>query len=83
MPGRSVSRGRRRRGRGAHVTPAQRLSADEFAFTITYAFNIGNDAYNWNWTSCNQDTESRDGMGLPGHHDCGNASVLVSASYLG
>jgi len=67
----------------AHVTAPQRVSANEYERTITFTFDIGNDAYNWNWTSCNQDTESQDGMGLPGHHDCGNASVLVSESYLG
>jgi len=45
--------------------------------------SVGNDAYNWNWTSCNQDTEAQDGMGLPGRHGCGARSVDVSASYLG
>jgi len=45
--------------------------------------SVGNDAYNWNWTSCNQDTEAQDGMGLPGRHGCGARRVDVSASYLG
>jgi hypothetical protein len=67
----------------ARISAPQRVSADEYERTITLTFDVGNDAYNWNWTSCNQDTESQDGMGLPGHHDCGNASVLVSEGYLG
>jgi Protein kinase domain len=68
---------------GARVTAPQRVSADEFERTITLSFSVGNDAYNWNWTSCNQDTEAQDGMGLPGRHGCGDPSVDVSASYLG
>jgi Protein kinase domain len=68
---------------GARVTAPQRVSADEFERTITLSFSVGNDAYNWNWTSCNQDTEAQDGMGLPGHHGCGAPSADVSASYLG
>ena len=67
----------------AHITAPQRVSAHEYERTITFTFDIGSDAYNWNWTSCNQDTESQDGMGLPGHHDCGNASVGASEGYLG
>jgi serine/threonine-protein kinase len=70
-------------GGGARVTAPQRVSADEFERTITLSFSVGNDAYNWNWTSCNQDTEAHDGMGLPGRHGCGARSVDVSASYLG
>jgi Protein kinase domain len=68
---------------GARVTAPQRASADEFERTITLSFSVGNDAYNWNWTSCNQDTEAQDGMGLPGRHGCGDPSVDVSAGYLG
>jgi hypothetical protein len=68
---------------GAGVTAPQRVSADEFERTVTLSFSVGSDAYNWNWTSCTQDTEARDGIGLPGHHGCGAPSVDVSASYLG
>jgi hypothetical protein len=68
---------------GARVTAPQRVSAGEFERTITLSFSVGNDAYNWDWTSCNQDTEAQDGMGLPGHHGCGARGVDVSASYLG
>jgi hypothetical protein len=34
--------------------------------------------------ACTKDTESRDGMGLPGHHRCGKRRVKVSGlTYLG
>jgi Protein kinase domain len=68
---------------GARVTASRRISADEFERTITFSFRVGNDAYNWNWTSCNKDTEAEDGIGLPGQHGCGDRSVLAAAVYLG
>jgi hypothetical protein len=68
---------------GAGVSAPQRVSADDFERTVTLSFSVGSDAYNWNWTSCTQDTEAQDGIGLPGHHGCGAPSVDVSASYLG
>jgi len=66
-----------------HVTASHRVSADEFSETVTFSFRIGNDAYYWNWTTCSKDTESVDGIGLPGHHSCGDGRVLDSAPYLG
>ncbi len=66
-----------------HVTASHRVSADEFSETVTFSFRIGNDAYYWDWTTCSKDTESVDGIGLPGHHSCGDERVLDSAPYLG
>ena len=66
-----------------HLTAPQRISADEFRQTVTYSFQIGNDAYYWDWNACTQDTGAQDGIGLPGHHGCGDARVLDSAAYLG
>ena len=66
-----------------HVTASHRISADEFSETVTFSFRIGNDAYYWDWTTCSKDTESADGIGLPGHHGCGDARVLDAAPYLG
>jgi serine/threonine protein kinase len=66
-----------------HVTAPRRISGDEYAYTITLSFQIGNDAYDWAWASCAKDTEAEDGVGLPGQHGCGDARVLEAASYLG
>lgn len=66
-----------------HVTASHRISADEFSEMVTFSFRIGNDAYYWDWTTCSKDTESVDGIGLPGHHGCGDERVLDSAPYLG
>jgi hypothetical protein len=54
------------------VTAPQRASADEYEFTITYVFHVGSDAYNWSSTWCTKDIEATDGIGLPGHHGCGD-----------
>ncbi len=66
-----------------HFAAARRIAADEFSETVTFSFRIGNDAYNWEWTTCSEDTEAADGIGLPGHHGCGAEQVLSSAPYLG
>ena len=67
----------------AHITASRRISADEFGETVTFSFQIGNDAYYWDWQSCAKDTEAADGIGLPGHHGCGDERILDSATYLG
>jgi hypothetical protein len=51
--------------------------------TLRLSFTIGNEAYRWNWTICDRDTESADGFGLPGYHGCGASSVEASGGYLG
>ena len=66
-----------------HFAAARRIAADEFSETVTFSFRIGNDAYNWEWTTCSKDTEAADGIGLPGHHGCGGGRVLSSAPYVG
>jgi Protein kinase domain len=65
------------------VIGSQRISADQFVETVTFSFTVGNDAYDWAWTTCLKDTEAEDGIGLPGHHGCGDQRVLYSANYLG
>ena len=72
-----------RDGAGGQVTASHRVSADEFTATVTFTFRVGNDAYSWDWNACSADTEAQDGIGLPGHHGCGDQRVLDSAAYLG
>jgi serine/threonine protein kinase len=66
----------------AHVTASHRISATEFGLTVTFSFTIGNDAYSWDWSACSLGTVAQDGIGLPGHHGCGDQRVLTSAPYL-
>ena len=67
----------------ASVSPAHRISANEFETTVTFTFTTGSDGAAWNWNVCQKDAVSSDGLGLPGSHGCGASRVLRTASYLG
>jgi hypothetical protein len=67
----------------SRVSRSRRVSATEFRLTVTYAFQIGADAYDWSWNVCAKDTEPADGIGLPGHHGCGGKNLAAAASYAG
>jgi len=49
----------------------------------TWSFRIGNNGYNFLQHICTKDTESKDGIGLPGHHHCGTRSFSTKTVYLG
>lgn len=68
---------------GAKAATPKQLSADEFSVVITFQFAVGNHGVNWLWDACTQDTESVDGMGLPGSHGCGSKTIPTSVTYLG
>jgi len=65
------------------VTAPHRIAANEFGVTITFTFRIGNNASIWNWFACTKENLAEDGIGLPGDHGCGAASMAVSADYTG
>jgi hypothetical protein len=68
----------------ARVSRVRRLSAIRFQWRITWSFRIGNHGYNFLPAACTKDTEARDGVGLPGHHHCGDKSFSVAKTrYLG
>jgi hypothetical protein len=53
-------------------------------YTVRYGFNIGPaEGYQWKIDYCTQDTETADGIGLPGGHSCGDKKVSTDAPYLG
>jgi hypothetical protein len=65
------------------ASKARRVSATDFQ--IVFTFRIAFDGKNIRWwaAACTKDVESKDGIGLPGHHDCGNSKVRSSLTYLG
>jgi hypothetical protein len=67
----------------AKVTKVGRLSATRFQWRITWSFRIGSHSYNFLPGVCTKDTESKDGLGLPGHHHCGDKSFSTKTVYLG
>ena len=58
-------------------------SHNSYMITLSFSFRIDNHRFNWRWTACTKDTESADGIGLPGHHGCGAAKVSAKVGYLG
>jgi hypothetical protein len=67
---------------GARIGRVHRISATVFERTITFTFRANNDAYNFVFNYCSKDTESKDGVNVPGHHSCG-AHRVRPFSYLG
>lgn len=67
----------------AAISRPVRVSAGSFAVTISWSFRIGNDGFNFIFNMCNKDTESTDGLGLPGHHSCGALRISATIEYLG
>lgn len=65
------------------ISKPKRISSTEFETTFTWSFRIGNHGYYFNWNACTKDTESKDGLDLPGSHRCGVHRVLSSTYYLG
>jgi hypothetical protein len=66
--------------RHARFSKAHRISATEFEFGITIPFRsrgVSNPGNYVHWGSCTKDMESKDGLGLPGHHGCGVRRIDV------
>jgi hypothetical protein len=71
--------------RSAKFSRAHRLAAHEFYFTVTFSYKTRLKHPNRDdiYTICTKDTESKDGLGLPGHHGCGAPRVKTTAPYVG
>lgn len=70
--------------RTATASRPQRKHLYEFVITLRYRFRIGrHDAFTWRVNFCTRDSEATDGLGLPGHHGCGNKRISTRTSYLG
>jgi hypothetical protein len=67
----------------AKISKVKKISSTEFERTISWSFRIGNDGYFPIGNFCSKDTESKDGINLPGHHSCGVKKVRSTVAYLG
>ena len=65
------------------VGPPQRISANQFKRSVSFTYQIGNDAYRAVDAWCTKDAEAQDGIGLPGSHACGSQLVPYPSGYLG
>jgi hypothetical protein len=66
-----------------HVTKPHEVSTDRYDLAIGFWFKLGHDRDRWSLTYCSKDTESVDGLNLPGHHGCGRRRVFDGDEYLG
>lgn len=67
----------------AKVTKSRRISAGEYENTLSFSFTVGDRSYSFLPNFCTRDTESKDGLGLPGYHDCGASRIPSDLDYLG
>ncbi|HEY2316047.1 MAG TPA: hypothetical protein VGH96_20735 [Streptosporangiaceae bacterium] len=64
------------------ASKARKVNANEYEVTLTFHYSAPTPKYFWGG-ACTKDTESKDGLGLPGHHGCGNLRVSIFSTYLG
>lgn len=67
----------------ASISKVKRISRSEFEWTIKWSFKIGDDGYYWLPAVCTKDSESKDGLNLPGSHGCGDRRIPSNIAYLG
>lgn len=65
------------------ASKARRISATDFQIILTFKIPFDGKNIRWWPNACSKDVESKDGIGLPGHHGCGAAKVRSNAAYLG
>jgi predicted lipoprotein with Yx(FWY)xxD motif len=59
------------------------FSGDTFSFTVSYTVQFPNATFRFGEAFCWKDDEARSGVGLPGHHGCGNATINRLQHYIG
>jgi hypothetical protein len=71
------------RTKTGRASKAKRIHAGEFEIAFTFYIPLRHGEATWSTSFCTKDTESRDGVGLPGRHGCGNKRFPLTAVYLG
>jgi Protein kinase domain len=66
----------------AAIAGTQQESPSEFAITVTFSYAVGRGASESAIAVCLKDTVTIDGIGLPGHHGCGDKQVPFPSVYL-
>jgi hypothetical protein len=67
----------------ARASKAKKVRTGQYVQTFTFFIPV-HGFTQWNTDFCTKDNESRDGIGLPGHHGCGASKVTFKqAIYLG
>jgi hypothetical protein len=69
--------------RTARTSKVKRISSGEFELTYTWYVHLRTGQNYWRPLSCTKDSETKDGLGLPGQHGCGAKRVAAKTTYLG
>jgi hypothetical protein len=69
--------------KASSASKPKRINAGEFEETLTWRISLAHGEKYWIPDACSKDTETRDGLGLPGHHGCGAKKVRATSAYLG
>jgi hypothetical protein len=69
--------------RHATVSQPKRITIRQYERTVGFTFRADRDAARWEILACAQDSEAKDGIGLPGRHSCGAQRVPRTIGYLG
>jgi hypothetical protein len=67
----------------SRASKAKRKNSGEFVETLKWIIPHPNAKTVWEPNACSKDTESKDGLGLPGSHGCGNKHIARNAIYIG
>jgi hypothetical protein len=65
------------------VSKVARVNRGEFRYTLTFYIRLRSGENYWSTFYCTQDSESKDGLGLPGRHGCGNKRLSADTIYVG
>ena len=65
------------------VLGTQQTSATVFQILVSFSFAPGNEAWEATYAVCIKETLATDGVGLPGHHSCGNQRIPYPTGYVG
>jgi hypothetical protein len=57
------------------TTVPRHFVGSTFSFTVTYTVQFPNSRFRFGEDVCWKDDEAASGVGLPGHHGCGNAKI--------
>jgi hypothetical protein len=48
------------------------VGPNQYQYSFSFSFNVGKGGYHYEEDQCQLDHEATDGLGLPGHHGCGD-----------
>jgi hypothetical protein len=67
----------------SRASKARRKNSGEFVETLKFIIPHPTARTVWEPNACTKDAVTKDGLGLPGHHGCGNKHIARSAIYIG